>query len=318
MSREDKAVLLAKNEATYSVDAVPTAAANAILTSPVTIELLGSRKTRNAVLPYHGTLPPINVGEGIKIGYSVELRGAGTTPNTPPRIGALIRACGFTETINNTPGSEAATYDPNSSEASESVTQYFYRDGRLHKVLGCVGTFKIGMKTNEIATMDFEFTGLYGGPAQITDTAMATPTFGDAAKPPILRSASFTIQGYAALIEALNLEIGNKIAKRTDANSSTGIYRYFIQGRDVKGDCDPEVVALSTFNPWSQWDQSTEGALSVTVGSTAGNKCVISSPKIVPDIIKYGAREGILTYAYPFTAHPSLTAGNNEIQIKFN
>ena len=166
--------------------------------------------------------------------------------------------------------------------------------------------------------MDFEFTGLYGGPAQITDTAMATPTFGDAAKPPILRSASFSVHSYAALIDALNLEVGNQIAKRTDANSATGIYRYFIQGRDVKGDCDPEVVALSTFNPWNLWDQSTEGALTVTVGSTAGNRCIIAMPKIVPDMVKYGAREGTLIYAYPFTAHPSLTAGNNEISVKFN
>lgn len=316
--RDDKAVLLAKIEGTYGVDPTPTAAANAILTTPPSWEIVGKRVERSAVLPYHGKLAPINVGEAIKLSFSVELKGAGTTPNTPPRIGALLRACAFTETIDNTPGTEFTKYDPHSSEVGESVTLYYYTDGQLCKAHGCVGTVKLDAKVNEAGKLDFEFTGLYGGPAKITDTAMPSPTFGDAVKPPLFRNANFFIHAYAAVIEGFKFDMGNKIGKRTDANNATGMYRYFIQGRDVKGECDPEVVALTTFNPFMIWDESTAGALNLQVGDTAQNRCLITMPSIVPEIPKYGAREGIRTYAYSFTSHPTLTAGNNEISLKFN
>lgn len=317
--REDKAILLVKTEPTYSVDSAPTAAANAILCSAPKISIIGRRIERPVGLPYYGKLPPINIGEGIKLAFQVELRGAGVTPNTPPRIGALIRACNFTETIDATPGSEFTKYDPNSSENGESVTLYFYRDGLLHKVLGAVGTFKLGAVLNDVGKLDFEFTGLYGGAGHASDVAFPTPTFGDASLPAVFRQASFSIHGYAADIEKLNIDVGNEIkGKKTANGTASGISRYWIPNRAPKGDCDPAAVALSTFNPWSLWDASTAGALSATIGSVAGNRLIISMPNIVPEIPDYEGREAQLVYKYPFTAHPTVTAGNNELSLKFN
>ena len=312
-----KAVILAKTEVTYGTDPTPVAATDAILTSKPTFKAIGAKRERDVVLPYYGKLPSINVGEGLQLSFSVELRGAGALPDTPPRIGALIRACNFIETTDSTPASENTIYAPNSAEDGEGVTLYFYIDGVLHKALGCVGTFKISAKVNEIAKIDFEFTGLYAG-THASDTAFPTPTFGDAAIPPIFRSASFSLHSYSAIIDTLDIDIANAIAKRTDANSATGIYRYFISGRDIKGGCDPEAVALATHNPWTLWDASTSGALSVTIGETSQNRCIITMPSIVPDTIEYGEREGIVTHAHAFTSHPSLTAGNNEVSIKFD
>jgi hypothetical protein len=313
----DKAIILAKIESTYGTDPTPVAASDAILCSKPTFKLVGARRERDVVLPYYGKLAPINVGEGLQLSFAVELRGAGALPDTPPRIGALIRACNFTETIDSTGGSESTIYAPNSAEAGEGVTIYFYKDAVLHKALGCVGTFKISAKVNEVAKFDFEFTGLYAG-THASDDTFPTPTFGDSVIPPILRSASFSIHSYSAIIDALEIDIANAIAKRSDANVATGIYRYFIGGRDIKGSCDPEAVVLSTFNPWSLFEGSTSGALSVTIGDTSQNRCIITQPVIVPDVPEYGEREGIVTYAYAFTAHPTLTGGNNEISIKFD
>lgn len=316
---DNKAILLAKIEATYGVDPVPTVAANAILSTVPEVSLIGKRIERQVVVPYFGKLAPINIGEGIKISFSVEFRGAGETPNTPPRIGALIRACNFTETIDATPGSEFTKYDPNSAENGESVTLYYYKDGFLHKVLGCVGTFKLDMKLNDLGKIDFEFTGIYSGPAFISDVAFPSLPAGLSGASPIFRNASFSIHAYAADIEKLSIDIGNEIKPKKSANgTASGITRYFITGRGVKGDCDPAVVALATFNPWNIWDASTSGALSVTVGSVAGNRCIITMPGIVPDTPKYGSREGALTYGYSFTSHPTISAGNNEVSFKFN
>lgn len=315
---ENKAIILAKVETTYGVDPTPTAAANAILCSAPQIEIVGKNVVRAAIVPYYGTLAKINIGEGIKVSFEVEVRGAGAVPSTPPRIGALLRACNFTETIDATPGAEFSKYDPNSLENGESVTIYFYRDGVLHKVLGCVGAFKLDAKLNEQAKIQFSFTGLYAG-THATDTAFPTPTFGDAAIPPIFRQATFSILGYAADIEKLTLDVANEVKPKKSVNgTASGVSRYFIANRAVKGDCDPAAVALATFNPWSQFDASTAGALSVTIGNAAQNRLIVTMPNVIPDTPKYATREGIVAYGYPFTAHPTITTGNNEISLKFN
>ena len=309
---EGKALILAKIEGAYGVDPTPAAATDAILCSAPSIEILGASRERNVVLPYYGKLPPIAVGEGIKISFEAEIRGSGVA-TTPPRIGPLLRACNLTQTI----GGSYVDYDPNSSESGESVAIYFHRDAIRHKLLGGVGSCKIGFKASEIGKISFEVTGLYAG-GHAADIAFPTPTFGDSATPPIFKSASFAIQSYAALISALNLDLGNAIAKRIEANVDPSVYRYFIGGRAVKGDCDPEAVALATFNPWTLWNAGTAGTLTATVGSSAGNRCIVSSPSLVLDTPKYGAREGILAHTLGFSCHPTLTAGDNEIKIRFN
>lgn len=314
---ESKAVICVKLESTYGTDPTP-GATDAILASDLKAEPAGKTLGRKAALPYFGGLDGINVGEAIKIAFSIELRGAGVTPNTPPRIGRLLRACNMTETIDSTPALENTKYDPNSAENGESIAIYFYKDGILHKAMGCVGTWKLEAAVNEISKISFDFTGLYAS-GHASSVAFPTPTFGDAAKPPIFRSASFTVHAYAALISKLSVDIGNKIAKRSDANSATGIYRYWISDREARGGCDPEVVALATFNPWSLWDATTVGALSATIGNAAGNRLIISMPNIVPDSMpKYGNREGIVAYDYNFKSNPTVSAGNNEVSLKFN
>ncbi|TAN61048.1 hypothetical protein EPN18_07370 [bacterium] len=315
---ENKAIMLAKIEGTYGTDAAPTPTANAILCSAPQIEIIGKAITRNQVIPYYGALAKINIGEGIKVSFEVEVRGAGAVPSTPPRIGALLRACNFTETIDATPGAEFSKYDPNSLENGESVTIYFYRDGVLHKVLGCVGAFKLSAKLNEQAKIAFTFTGLYAG-THASDTAFPSPTFGDAVLPPIFRQAAFSIIGYSADIEKLTLDVANDVKPKKSVNgTASGVSRYFVANRAVKGDCDPAAVALATFNPWAQFDASTAGALSATIGSAAQNRLIVTMPNVIPDTPKYATREGIVAYGYPFTAHPTMTTGNNELSLKFN
>lgn len=317
MALANKALILAKVETAYGVDATPTPMADAILVSKPEIEIQGSAKTRDVVLPHYGKLSPINVGEGIKISFGAEVRGSGIA-GTAPRISALLRACNMTMTTN---AGVSNVFTPNSAQDGESVTIYFYRDGILHKALGCVGTFKLACKANEIATFSFELTGLYAG-THASDTAFPSSVTYDAITvvPPIFRSASFNLWGIGSnnvKIENLNIDIGNVISKRPNANSATGVERYFVSGREAKGDCDPEVISLATYNPWALWDTTTPGVITATIGNTAGNRLVIDVPNAVKDMPKYGEREAIQTYAISFSAHPT-SSGNDEITLTFD
>lgn len=318
MPLESKALILAKIETTYGVDASPTVSADAILTTKPTIELIEENKDREVVLPYFGSLVAIPVATGIKIGFSVEFRGSGT-PTTPPRIGTLLRACRYTQTTE----ADAVRYDPNSSQDGESITIYFYHDGILYKALGCLGSsLKLATKTNEIAKLDFEFTGMFDGNASLASAvAFPTPTFGDAAVPPIFRSSSFSFGGLSAanaIIDALEITHTNTVVKRSDANATYGVKRYSFTAREISGSFDPEVVGLGTWNPWSVYETPTLGALSATIGNTAGNRCKISAPNCQIEAPKLGARDGIQTYSIAFKPRVTLTSGNDEIRFRFN
>jgi hypothetical protein len=309
-----KSLVLAKIETTYNTDAVPTAVANAIVAGKVEYSIGGRALERDVVLPTFGKLGQANVGESIKLSFPVEVRGSGTA-GTVPRIGCLLRACNLTETIN---AGVSVSYDPNSTLDAESVTLYFYADNILHKATGCVGNVKLSAKAGDYGKFDFEFTGMYSGSAS-SDASPAAPTFGDAATVPRFISASFAFQTIALAIESFEVDLGNSIGARKDANSATGITRYFINDRAVKGSFDPAVTALSTFNPWTKWDQATLGAITATIGSSVGNRLVVSSPNCsLTDAPKYGAREGERIYQLGFGCYPTLSAGNNEIQFLFS
>jgi hypothetical protein len=171
----------------------------------------------------------------------------------------------------------------------------------------------MSLKANEIAVASFEFTGLYVNSSTLAaDGAIQTPTF-NAETLNIFKSASMTINSYAAVIENLTFDLGNTITKRPSANAVTGVAAYSITQREISGSMDPEVVALSTFNPWALWVASTSYAVTWKIGTliqfTMSN-CIIEIPK-------YETRDTISSYAISYKAHPSVATGNDDLAIVF-
>jgi hypothetical protein len=305
---ENRAVVLAKEESTYGTDSTPSPTTDAILCEAPIVEPVGRKVERNFVRPYFGALPPINIGEAVKATITAELKGSGAA-GTVPEIAPLLRGCGMDETI--VPAT-SVTYKPNSN-STKSVTIYFYRHNIEHKILGARGTWSLEAKASEYAKLKFEFTGLYAGP--VDGTMPSSPTF-SAILPARFLSALFSFNAYSAVIETLKFVYGNVIAKRMSANSATGILEYFVKERKVTGDFDPEMPTIATHDFFGDWAASTAADLTAQFGSAAGNKCVIDAPHAVLDVMKYGARDNLLTLTAPFTATPSST-GDDEISLAF-
>lgn len=302
-----KALLLAKTEVTYGLDAGPTGALNSMLCEAPAVEPVITSLERQNVRAFLGAFQKLNVGEAIKIKFSTELKGSGTA-GTAPEIGPLLKACGFTETI--VPAT-SVTYAPNSNIlTADSCTIWFYFDGMVHKTTGCRGTFDIEAKAGQYAKINWEFTGLY---QKAADLALTTGTF-NATVPARFVSALLAIDTYAAIVENLKITIGNEIAKRVDANAATGISAYFIKARNVTGEIDPEVVTLATKDFWTMMDSSSLVAFTARIGSSAGNICTISSARVQLTDIKYGDRENMMTYQLPIVFIPG-ASGNDEISI---
>lgn len=306
-----KAAILAKIEVNYGVDPVPVAGTNAIYCELPEFSVIGRKLERSPIRNYMGKHAALNVGDGLKIKFTTELKGSGAVA-TAPEIGPLFRACNMTQTI---VALTSVAYDPNSSvgnvDSAESIAIYYYQDLILHKLLGCRGNFSVDLKAGEYGKITWEFTGVYGGPAASTTPA---GTF-NATLPARFQSAAFLIDAYAAIIEALTIDMGNKVVARKDANSASGINEYMIVNREPKANINPEVPAHATKSFWGLWSASSEVAMTAALGSVAGNILTITAPKVQLDVPTYADREEVLIHGLPLSLHPN--AGNDEIKFLF-
>ncbi len=301
-----KAVILAKKETTYGVDPTPAAADDAILCSVPEITPKAEKQLRDYV---RESLSPLGgtIGfKGFDITFKTELKGSGTA-GTAPELGPLFQACGMDETVD---AGVSVTYAPVSS-AFPSVTIYFYRDGLLHKMLGCRGSWSLDLGVGRFGVITWNFSGTYATP---TDTTLVSGTY-NATAPPVFLDAGLTLGSYSPIFTQLSLAMNNTIAQRRDANEADGLQGYEITGRSPSGSIDPEAVLIATKDFWSLWEDGTKEALSGVAGSTAGNICTISVPKAQYDSLAYADRDGIATYNLPFTC--CLDSGDDEISLAF-
>lgn len=306
-----KTVVFAKIESGYGTDAFngTPAAETVIVTSEPKFELQGKTISSEMVKPFFGKEAGKNIGEGLKLSFSTELKSSGIA-GTAPRIGSLLQACNFTESV------EAAkvTYKPNSKMAdSTSVTLYFYIDGILHKVTGARGTAKLSCKANEIAKIDFDFTGLFDrGHHSLQDI----PALSYEASEALVfgKTNAFVYNSENELVlENFNLDISNTISKRVNANKANGIEEYFISNREVKGDFDPEIDPSKNF--WNDYADTNVSTITASLGEGAGKVIDVVCNNCTIDVPSYANRESLVTQSINFTAHPD--SGDDELTITF-
>jgi len=308
---KNRSLILAKSEVTYGTDPTPVQATNAILCDTPEIEFVMKKMDRINVKTYLGNRPSAILGEALKISFNTELRGCGdATPSIPPEIGVLFKGCGMSETV---VADTSYTYAPDDDIEGPSITIYFWQHDLKHIITGCRGTWSIEGKAGEYAKIKWEFTGLYAGP---TDSTIPTDAVFNSTVPPALKAASFTLGSYAGIIDGITVNLGNDIAKRPSVNAATGFLAQFVKERKMTAQIAPEAVALSTFDPITLLTAGTEQTLSITFGSSAGNRMTLSSPKVVLDSAKYAEREGLLTWDIPLLLCPS--AGEDDVSLLFN
>jgi Phage tail tube protein len=255
------------------------------------------------------SLSPFKAVPGLRmatIEFDIELKGSGTA-GTAPEYGPLLKACGFGETV--VAGTSVA-YDP-ASASIPSLTMALYEDGVIHKIWGARGTVKLSLKGGDPGMLHFVFTG---ADFSVTDGAMLEPSY-QTTVPPAFLAAQFTIQTYAALISMLEIDMANAMAMRPDANQPSGYKSAVISGRLPVMSMDPEKVLVATHDFYGNLRSGTEGALSTVLGSTAGNICTISAPKVQYTKIDEQDREGLRNLG--IDCQLNRNTGDDEISMAF-
>ncbi|MFS8973859.1 hypothetical protein PO002_04995 [Cupriavidus necator] len=303
-----KALILAKLETTYNVDPTPTAAANAILVRNMSVQpVTGDFVPRDVIRPYLGGDEQLPAAIYSTANFEVELAASGTA-GTAPKFSQLLRACGLSETIT---ASTDVKYAPTSG-TNESVTIYYYLDGLLHKLTGARGTVVFALTAKQIPVAQFAFTGMC---VPVTDAALpASPDFSGFKTPQVVNNtntAAWSLHGFTGACEALSIDLGNTVSYR----NLIGMETVELTDRSTTGSATLEMPAIATKDFPGIIRAATTGALSITHGTTAGNKVKFDAPKVQLSNPQYQDSEGSVFLQAALSLVPD--AGNDELLITF-
>jgi hypothetical protein len=308
MALTRKRLIQVKKEATYGTDSTP-AGTDALLVrnleiTPIEADVV----SRDLIRPYLGNSPQLLANTRVSITFQVELAGSGTA-GTAPRYGAILQACGLSETI---VASTSVTYAPVSS-AFSSATIYFNNDGIRHILTGCRGTFTLNAEVGAIPTLDFTMIGIYNAP---TDTALPSTTYSAQASPLIFRqgnTSGFQFFAHAGCLQSVSLDIANETVYRELVGC---IKEVQITNRAPNGTVMIEAVALATKDYFSLAQTETTGNLTFLHGTTAGNRVTLTAGQCDITNPTYGDQDGVQMLSIPYVAVPT-TAGNDELSLSF-
>jgi len=301
-----KKTIVAKIETVYGTDAVP-AGADAIVTSNLSIEPYeGDKVSRDIDRPDLGLSEEINTGPNVKLSFDVEIAGSGTA-GTAPGYGPLLRACGFSETVN---AGTDVVYQP-VSEDFESVSVHFELDGQLQKVPGCRGTVSLKLEKGQLPKFSFSFIGLYQRPI----VGSLAPDWSKFIAPIPVNEANtptFTVHGYEAVASAITIDIANEVKYRNVINQEGVI----ISDRAPTGQLTIDAPALADKNFFTAVESHnyiSKGAIQVIHGRWAGKIVQIDAPAAQLSSIKHVDLDGMA--GYELSARYLPVTGDDEIVI---
>lgn len=295
---------LAKIEADYGTDVVPTGAANAMQFNDVTVNpMAGGEVSRDLLLPYMGHHGVILTGTHGTLQGSVELAGAGAAGDVPA-YGVLLRMCGMAEVITSLTDVQ---YNPVSS-AFEAGTIYYNLDGTRHILLGARGTFTLALTPSQIPRLVFNFTGLSG---TIADAALPTIDLTAFIDPVPVNKANTTMSlfGWSAIAESISIDLAATVEPRM----LIGEESIKITDRRATGTAVVQATTLAVKNWFSIASEHTKGALAVQHGTVAGNIVDIDAEGVQVGRVTQGATQGIANYSLPLMLTP--VAGNDEFLL---
>ena len=304
-----KRSILAKAESSYGSDPTPTGSANYVQVIDLNIEpIVSDEVSRDLIRPYMGNYEVIPANTRVNVTFDVEMSGSGSA-GTAPKYGAILKACGLSETVVS---STSVTYAPVTTP-SDSVTLFVNYDGIRHKVTGARGTFSLNCEVNNIPRISFSLTGIFNAP---TDTALPTVTVSNQASPLIFKNGStsnFAIFGFAAALQSWNLDFNNEVIYRELVG---GTKEVLITDRRPSGTAVIESVALSAHNFFTDYTGTSTGTNTWLHGTTAGNKVTVSCPQTDLGQPTYSESDGITMLNLPFMATPTASA-NNEFSLVY-
>lgn len=202
------------------------------------------------------------------------------------------------------------------STTAKTLTLAEAIDGRMHYLYGAVGNWTLNLVAGEIATIDFDFTGIYGTDA---DVALPTPTYPTVLPPRWANASGATFGSYSPLLSRATVSSGNVLKLRENANATSGYKCGIITDRVPTWEIDPELELVATKNWGSEYLASTRASLAFVLGTTSNNIITVTMPKA--QITQYpqpADRDGVAVHTLSGIATRNASAGDDEMTFVFS
>jgi hypothetical protein len=279
-----RSMLWGKIEATYGLDPVLAATdAMSVLNlqvSPLEAKLSDRKLTRG----FFGSAGKVFVGEQVNLTFDIEMFASGVA-GTAPAYGSVMKACAQSETV---VANTSVTY-AGVETGEQSMTFYFYKDGKQRKIPGARGSVKAKLSAGGVPVWSFSFIGIY---SLATDVAFPIPTLTNW-KAPLGVQAGITtmsLHGYAGVVSEFTFDQGTKNEYRDKINSEYVAYT----GREATtGSVKLEETLMITKDWETTLRNATTGVLTLTHGTTAGNRVVFNGPAVQITSYKESDENGI-------------------------
>jgi hypothetical protein len=261
--------ILLKKEAVYGTDAVPTPAANAVVTrgftaKPIEVDTLA----RELDLPSRGRTRSANTGRRATFGFELDLAGSGDAGTAAPFM-EILQACGMAA-----PTLLADTHAEQKfaavGAALSSLSAYHWTGVERARAFGVRGSFGLNFTVSRYPFMTFNGIGLL--PASPVVDATAPGAAADYARwlePVEVSTANteFLLDGFALALQSFTLEDGANLAYTALVGEN-----YVSRGNHaLTGRIRGKAPALGSKNFYTALDIGDEVPLSLVHGTEAGN-----------------------------------------------
>lgn len=195
-----------------------------------------------------------------------------------------------------------------------SLTIGSYEDGKRKLASGCRGNVKINLKDGEPGFLTFDFMGVLSATA---DVALLTGITYESTVPEPYLSAGLVDGSFSPIFSAVDIDLGNAIAMRLNANLTPGQLSALITDREPTGTIDPEAELIGTKDFVADWLAKTVNYFETTIGSASGNKVTIIAPAMQIESVGDGDRSGIALdqLSVAFKTPAASNNGDDELTI---
>jgi len=265
----------------------------------------GTLKERNNVQAHYGAQKSLYMGTYSAITLEFDVVGSGTAGTAPPWA-ALARMCGRAMDIVATTSVTFAL----ASTGHEAGTIGFHMDGELHVMTGCRGSMTVRMGENDHLIAVCEIWGLTVEP---TTTALPTPDFSSWLEPlPVTQgNATFSLHGHSGVLTSLELRDAYNVTHR-DKPGAKGIH---LRGRNPAGTVQIDLPTIGTKNFHQTIKNHATGALSLAVGTVAGNIVTLTCPKTQLINPTFPETDGVIQLSAGLKLLPATAGGDDEFDI---